>query len=189
MKYVIDEKVANEMGLTLPELYAALLIKTGNLISYTLNKLLEKEVAVKTEQGYIITQHWNDVIDNILLTSDKTVPNDDEIDDIADELRMLFPAGKKPDTPYYWRCNHREVALKLRKFIKCYGNNWTKDEILKATRKYVELNRGNPTMRLSKYFILKDDNKQGEISELATILENINDSDESLTNNWLDELR
>lgn len=188
MKYCIDEKVVSNMGLTIPELLAALLVKTGVSIDDLFKDLVEKEILVKTENGYMITQRWNDVCEDTLLTSEKTIPTDDELAEFADKLRLKFPKGKKPGTPYYYRCNQREVILKLKKFFKLYGNAWSEDEILAATDKYVESMRGNQLMRLATYFILKEHTAEGEISELARILENMNDINEE-SNDWTQELR
>lgn len=189
MKYSIDDKVVNKLGLTIPELFAALLVKTSPSVQDILDALTEKEVIVKTDYGYSITQHWNDVVEDILLTSDKSIPTDDDLAEFADELRMKFPKGKKLGTPYYYRCNQREIVLKLKKFFGLYGNKWSKEDILAATDKYIESMRGNPLMRISKYFIWKNDDKQGEVSELATILENMEDDKNEDTGSWTDELR
>jgi hypothetical protein len=65
------------------------------------------------------------------------------------------------------------------------------EDILDATRRYVASFQGNYSgMRLIKYFILKDDVRQGEdgnhveqISDLATFLENKeSEGEEGVTN-------
>lgn len=188
MKYCIDEKVVSNMGLTVPELLAALLVKTGVSIDNLFKSLVEKEILVKTDNGYMITQRWNDVCEDTLLTSEKTIPTDDELAEFADKLRLKFPKGRKPGTPYYYRCNQREIILKLKKFFKLYGNTWSEDEILAATDKYIESMRGNNLMRIAKYFIWKNDDKQGEVSELATILENMDNDEDIPENDWTDKL-
>lgn len=188
MKYCIDEKVCEKFGLSLAELLAALLVKANGGVDKILSNLIKKEVIVKVDGGYVITQRWNDVTEDILFTSDKTIPTDDELAEFADKLRLKFPKGKKSGTPYYYRCNRREIVLRLKKFFKLYGNTWSEDEILAATDKYIESMRGNNLMRIAKYFIWKNDDKQGEVSELASILENMDNDEDIPESDWTDKL-
>ena len=172
MKYVLDDVVAEKMGLSLPQVLALMLIKTGADIKWVLSELMDKEaiVAIGTPPTrYMLTQRWSDLCDNVLLTSDKYVPSEDVIVPIAEKLMQIFPQGKKPGTPYYWKCNKREVTLKLKSFFKLYGNTYTEEQIINAARDYVDSFNGDYRfMRLLKYFIWKKDGEQGEISECWT---------------------
>ena len=192
MKYVIDDAVAEKMGLSLPQVLLLMLIKTGQNTNEILQELLDKEAVVALDVypvKYMITQRWNDTCDNILLTSDRTVPTEDEILPIAEKLMAIFPQGKKPGTPYYWKCNRREVALKLKSFFKLYGTKYTEEEILEAATNYVNSFNGDYRfMRLLKYFIWKKEDGV-EISELATFIDNAGQEDQSNDSNWLNELR
>lgn len=192
MKYVIDESVAEKMGLTIPEVFALLLVKTAGDVRFTMAKLLDKNAIItvgKPPTEYMITQRWNDLCDNLLLTSDKTVPKEDSIIPIAEKLMAIFPQGKKPGTPYYWKCNKREVTLKLKSFFKLYGNMYTEEEILDAARRYVDSFNGDYRfMRLLKYFIWKREDNGSEVSELATFIDNAGQEDTD-DNNWVTELR
>ena len=192
MKYVIDDAVAEKMGLSLPQVLLLMLIKTGQNTNEILQELLDKEAVVALDVypvKYMITQRWNDTCDNILLTSDRTVPTEDEILPIAEKLMAIFPQGKKPGTPYYWKCNRREVALKLKSFFKLYGTKYTEEEILDAATNYVNSFNGDYRfMRLLKYFIWKKEDGV-EISELATFIDNAGQEDQSNDSNWLNELR
>jgi hypothetical protein len=192
MKYVIDDAVAEKMGLSLPQVLALMLIKTGTDIRWVLSELMDKEaiVAIGTPPTrYMLTQRWSDLCDNVLLTSDKYVPSEDVIVPIAEKLMQIFPQGKKPGTPYYWKCNKREVTLKLKSFFKLYGNTYTEEQIINAARDYVDSFNGDYRfMRLLKYFIWKKDGEQGEISELATFIDNAGQENES-DDNWVTELR
>ena len=191
MKYAIDEAVAEKMGLSLPQVLLLMFIKTGNNIEWVINELLDREaiVQVGTPSKYMLTQRWSDLCDNVLLTSDKSVPTEDEIMPIAEKLMQIFPQGKKPGTPYYWKCNKREVSLKLKSFFKLYGRTYTEEEILNAARRYVDSFNGDYRfMRLLKYFIWKKDGSEGEVSELATFIDNDGQEDEG-DNNWVTELR
>lgn len=191
MRYTIDEAVANKLGLPLPQVLLLIFIKTGHNLDNTIKDLLDKEALVQVNTSpskYMITQRWNDVCDNILLTSDNSIPADDEITPIAEKLMAIFPKGKKPGTPYYWKCNKREVMLKLKSFFKLYGRTYTEEEILDAARRYVDSFNGDYRfMRLLKYFIWKRDNTEGEVSELATFIDN-DGQEEDVGDDWVTEL-
>ena len=192
MKYVIDDAVAEKMGLTLPQILALMLIKTGSDVKWTLSELLDKEaiVAIGTPPTrYMVTQRWSDLCDNVLLSSDKYVPGEDIIAPIAEKLMKIFPQGKKPGTPYYWKCNKREVTLKLKSFFKLYGNTYTEEQILNAAKDYVgSFNGDYRFMRLLKYFIWKKEDGQGEVSELATFIDNAGQENEG-DNSWVTDLK
>ena len=168
--------------------------------------MLEREILVRQSGQYLVTQHWSDVLDEILADSSGVVEkSDDDLLKLAQKMRELYPQGKMTDrfgrpTPYYYRCNNSEVVKKLKKFFTIFGN-FSDEEILSATRRYVASFRGNYTgMRLIKYFILKDDVRPSEdgaghveqISDLATFLENKESEEEVEVNNsdeWLMNMR
>lgn len=193
MRYIIDSAVAEKMGLTVPQVLALMLIKTGEDIKWVLSELLDKEAIVTVgtpPTRYMITQRWSDLCDNVLLTSDKYVPKEDVITPIAEKLMQIFPQGKKPGTPYYWKCNKREVTLKLKSFFKLYGNTYTEEQILNAARDYVASFNGDYRfMRLLKYFIWKKDEGSGEVSELATFIDNAGQEDIDTSESWVNELK
>ena len=156
MKYVIDSSVVAKSELTLEELFALLLVKTGANVNNVFSNLVAKEAIVNTGIAgkFLPTQRWSDMCDNILLSSEKTIPTDEELIPLAEKLMQIFPQGKKPGTPYYWKCNKREISLKLKSFFKLYGVKYTEEEILSAAHRYVESFNGDYRfMRLLKYFI------------------------------------
>ena len=184
MKIIIDEKVCTKHKMTVQEVLIALIMRMGN-VPDTMENMLNREILVDTGE-YQITQHWSDVLDEILADSSGTVEkSDEELLELAKQMRELYPQGKMKDrygrpTPYYYRCNNSEVVKKLKKFFTIF-DNVSDEEILDATKRYVASFQGNYTgMRLIKYFILKDDVKPSEdgqghveqISDLATFLEN-----------------
>lgn len=190
MKFTIDEEVTIRNELQLGELLVALLVKTGVNIPETIEKLQQRQVVVKDMFGdYKITQHWNEVIENVLLTSEKSIPKDEDLAPLAEQLMAIMPQCKKEGTAFYFKCNKREVILKLKKFFKLYGK-YSNEDIIEATRRYVEGFNGNYSyMRILKYFILKEERKVREddgktiveeVSELASMLENKDSS--SITN-------
>lgn len=181
MKYSIDENIAKQHHLSLSELLLLLLVKDGCNIPKMLENLMKRECVVKDMfNDYLITQHWDDEVQKILLESDEDVPKDNDLNYLVGQLRELFPKGIKTGSAA-WRGNVREIKLRLQKFFKIYDNRYSDEELIEATRKYVESFNGNYTyMRILKYFILKDEvklNEEGcryveQVSELANFLEN-----------------
>lgn len=181
MKYSIDEKTALKHHLNINETLALMLLKQGCNIPLLIDRMLKRELIVQDMFGnYIITEHWDDELQKVLLESDKDIPKDTDLNYLVGQLRELFPKGIKTGSAA-WRGNVREIKLRLQKFFKIYENTYSDEAIIDATKKYVESFNGNYTyMRILKYFILKDEVKIDEegnryieqVSELANFLEN-----------------
>lgn len=184
MNISIDEKACLKHKMTLIEVLLALSARIDKLQD-NLENMLNRKILVYGKD-YQVTQHWSDVLDEIIADSSGVVEKtDEELLVLAQKMRDLYPRGKMKDrygrlTPYYYRCNNSEVVKKLKKFFLIFGN-YSDEDILDATKRYVASFRGNYTgMRLIKYFILKDDVRPSEdgtghveqISDLATFLEN-----------------
>ena len=180
MKYCIEENVIQRHHLSINELLGLMLFKNGCNPQQLINKMLERELIVQDMFGnYIVTQHWDDELQKVLLESDAEIPKDNDLNYLVGQLREIFPKGIKTGSAA-WRGNKREITLRLQKFFKIY-DKYTDEELISATKKYVESFNGNYTyMRILKYFILKDEVKIGEegnryveqVSELANFLEN-----------------
>jgi hypothetical protein len=180
MKYCIDENVAKRHHLSINELLGLMLFKKGCNPQQLINRMLERELIIQDMFGnYKLTTHWDDELQKVLLESDAEIPKDNDLNYLVGQLREIFPKGIKTGSAA-WRGNKREITLRLQKFFKIY-DKYTDEEIIAATKKYVESFNGNYTyMRILKYFILKDEVKVGEdgvryieqVSELANFLEN-----------------
>lgn len=181
MKYSIDENIALRHHLSLEELLMLMLLKNGCNLQVLIEEMLKRDLIVPNMFGnYSITQYWDNQMQKVLLESDKDVPEDNDLNYLVGQLRNLFPKGIKNGS-VAWRGNNREITLRLQKFFKIYDNRYSDEDIIEATKKYVESFNGNYTyMRILKYFILKDEvkiNEDGDryveqISELANFLEN-----------------
>lgn len=192
---VIDRQKVKEGGLSVPEVLLLLLTRELATTGVTIGELVRNTV----EKGYIretvtgmhsLTYDSADFLDKILLTGDPEVPKENKVEALAKKLIEIFPNGKKPDTNYYWRCNKKEVTLKLMKFYKLYGKDVDDDTIIRATKAYVDSFNGDYRfMRLLKYFILKqdrlssDDGGITQISDLATFIEN-EGQEEDMSQDW-----
>lgn len=201
MKITIDEKVCTKHKMTPVEVLFALAFRISK--GDTLSNMLAREILVDVGGQIQVTQHWSDVLDEIISdSSDNVDKSDEELLELAQKMRALYPQGKMKDrygrlTPYYYRCNNGEVVKKLKKFFTIFGNK-SDEDILDATKRYVASFQGNYTgMRLIKYFILKDDVKPSEdgtghveqISDLATFLENKEEEEGGVNNDdWTTKL-
>ena len=207
MKITIDEKVCHKHKLSMEEFLVALTIRTVKSVREVKENLKNREVIVNRgpNNDLLVTQHWSEVLDEILADSSHIEGIDDaRLLNLAQQMRELYPKGNMRDrfgreTPYYFRCNNSEVVKALKRFITQRGN-YSDEEILDATRRYVAANSRNnfSGMRLIKYFILKDEKKEDEegnlkviqVSDLETYLSNkeseeevveVNNSDDWLT--------
>lgn len=194
MKTVLNEKICLKHNLTLQELLVALAVREGR-VNEVVNNLVSREVIVERNGEYYITQHWNDVVDEILCDSANNGIDlsDERLLALAKRVQECFPVMKMrnaygQETPFYYRCNKTEIKNKLKKFLTVYGDV-PDDDIVDATKRYVATyaSKGYVGMRLAKYFIIKEDRKLHadeeihveEISDLATFLENKTDEEET----------
>lgn len=203
MKITIDEKVCLKHKMTMQEFLISLAVRIGGF-EKTIDNMVGREILVD-DNGYKITQHWSDVLDEIMADSSGTIEkSDEELLKLAKKMRELYPQGRMLDrrtgqpTAYYFRCNTTEIVKKLKTFFMRYGN-FSDEDILDAERRYVASYRGNyqqKGFRLIKYFIFKDDVKQGPdgnyvepLSPLLDFLEN-KESEEEVVNNedWTTKL-
>ncbi len=202
MKMSLDEKICLKHELTLQEVLIALAVRVGTT-KQAVNNLLAREVLVERNGEYFITQHWNEVVDEILCdsASNGTDLSDERLLALAVKIQECFPKQKMLNnwgqaTPFYFRCNKTEIKNKLKKFLTVYGEV-SDEDIIDATKRYVEsfASKGYRGMRLAKYFIIKDDRKLGadeevhveQLSDLATFLENKGSEEENAVNgdDWL----
>lgn len=192
MKITIDEAVCKKHNLSFAEVIGLLLVRNTNNAYSLLEKLENEEKIVRTgiplQEDILITGRWDDEVSAIILESDNTIPSVESLTELASKLREVFPKGMKVGSSA-WRGNIREITLRLQKFFKLYGTQYTLDQIFDATKRYVETFNGDYSrMRILKYFILKHDKETGEdISDLANFLENDCVSDNA--DDWLVELR
>lgn len=197
MKYIIDTEVCEKEGISMDTLFALLLIKSSDNIPKLFKSLEEDKIIFKDMfNNYTISSKYDDLTCNILLNSDISVPQDTRIDILTDKLREIFPKGKKGGSVYYWRDNRKCISLRLKKWFKLFGDKYTDEQIIEATKKYVTSFNGDYTyMKLLKYFIWKDTKKEDsdgniyieQTSELLSYLEN--EDVNSITSNWINELK
>ena len=196
MIITIDEDVCKTWGLSFSEVLAIVLVKTGKDIPTLFADLEDKKALVKDIfNKYLVTQGYDERVSSVLLDSEKDRQPQDRIELLANQMMKLFPALKKTGSSQYFRGNKKDITLRLKKFFKLYGNKFSNDQILTATKKYVESFNGNYTyMRVLKYFIWKDEKRvdsEGvgyidEVSDLASYIEN---NGKEFNNEWTANIR
>lgn len=142
--------------------------------------------------GWRLTNEGSTVLDSVILDSSKEQEPQDRLVSLAQQMKAIFPKGKKAGTSYYWADGLALIVRRLKLFFKKYGNKYTDEQIIQATKKYVEGFNGNYTyMRLLKYFIFKEKvGASGEVegdSELISYIENAGQTDD-LRSDWTTQL-
>jgi hypothetical protein len=198
MKLVIDSEVCESKGLTLEEFIVLYLNSKSIDINKTINSIIEKKVAGKdlfNPNAVVLSSNSRKLLEEIILDSDKTVAkNNKRLENLAEKLRELYPEGKKQGTQYYWRDSNSVIVKKLKALIRKYGDCFTDEQAINATKKYVASFNGNyQFMQLLKYFISKNVVKGGEVeetSQLLSYIENAGQEDkQQMTIDWETELR
>lgn len=188
MKITIDEKVCLKHKMTPVEVLFALAIRSSQSPMGELLNMENRGILVKDRDVYKVTQHWSDILDEILCDSGSNL-DDDRLLKLAEEIQKCFPQGFKRDertgTKYYHKSNKVAIKQALKRFITNWGDA-SDEDIIDATKRYVASFRGNynPPFQMANYFVCKDNrNKGGELqSSLATFLEN-KESEEGGVNN------
>lgn len=182
---------------------------------YLLSVYFGKHINSKEElnkccnKGYVVYYNYNDgnplkveltesgtkLIEELILDSEfkPTTSEGKRFEELAEQLRSLYPEGKKEGTNYYWRDSHAVIVKKLKALVKKYGDSFTNEEAVEATKKYIDSFNGNyKFMQLLKYFICKNVIKGGEVeeqSQLLSYIENLNQKDTQTEIDWETELR
>ena len=198
MKLTIDSEVCEKNGLTLNEFLVLYLTSSKVDINKEIESLVNKGVASRdlfSEGNLIFGSKDKDLVTKIIVDSDKDVQDNTlRLNELAKALQELYPQGKKEGTQYYWRDSTSVIEKKLKTLVKKYGNCFTNEQAIAATKKYVDSFNGNyHFMQLLKYFISKNVVKGGEVeeqSQLLSYIENMNQADtQQLSIDWDVELR
>ena len=194
MKYVIDIEALKNNNLTLAEFGLLLYFADSNNNMSLANlafSLWEKGYLTKDIKDYYFEPHSFEKLQNILAEGTNPKSVNKRAEDLADKLRNIYPNGKILNTNYYYRGNKKDIVNKLKTFFTKYGNQYTNEQIINATKKYVESFNGNYTyLKLLKYFIWKDERAKGESvqSLLADFIEN-ESAEDTISNDWTSTLR
>lgn len=194
----LNKKAAQQNGITIDEALLMLVIHNKADLERA-EKALIQEGLITAERndlfqqvGWRLTNKGTEVLDSVIMDSDKEQEPQDRLIQLATRLKEIFPKGKKDGTNYYWADGVALIVRRLKLFFKKYGNKFTDEQIIQAAEKYVQGFNGNyQYMRLLKYFIFKEKvGANGEVegdSELISYIENAG-QEEDLRNDWTSSL-
>lgn len=192
MKFVIDSDIIAKDGITIQEFSVLLYYIAGGvgMLNETLcDSLWNKGFLIKDIEGYILDNNKISLIENWATQSSMTSSTNDRLESLASKLRDLYPSGKKAGTNYYWKDSVALISQRLAMFFKKFGDKFTDEQIVQATRGYIESFNGNyQYMQLLKYFIYKRGVEKGEeTSQLLSYIENNGQVDAN--DSWMDNVR
>ena len=165
-----DKSKLRAEGISLSSfLFMIILTYYSNIrININLTQAISRGFIMESDVGYLLTQEGLDFIEMINSNEVVEVKNKINIEELAEEMRLIYPEGKKVGTSKYWRDNKSNVTAKLKSFFKKYGEQDI-EVVKEATRKYINSFGDNKQlMRVLPYFIEKDG-----CSDLMTTIENM----------------
>lgn len=118
-----------------------------------------KIINILIEKGYLdtrgfLTEQGKEVVK--AHHAFKEQHTEEDINQLVETLRDIYPIGIKAGTTKSWRSTPKEITKKLYSFFRKYPEI-TSEEVIIATKKYVNIS--NPTYRRTlAYFIEKDGN-------------------------------
>lgn len=223
MTISLNKEACSKNGITLGEALLLLSIANKANLEEAKQALIKKGFITADRDnlfqqiGWRLTNKGTEVIDSVIIDSDKKQEPNERLTQLATKLKEIFPKGKKDGTNYYWADGIALIVRRLKLFFKKYNSSLNKmfeeelfseevptmtiedfnkfidDRIIHAATKYVESFNGNyQYMRLLKYFIFKEKvGAAGEVegdSELISYMENAG-QEENLKNDWTSTLR
>lgn len=194
----LNKKAAQQNGITIDEALLMLVIHNKADLEGAEKALIQKGLITAErnelfqQTGWRLTNKGTEMLDSVIMDSDKEQEPQDRLIQLAARLKEIFPKGKKDGTNYYWADGVALIVRRLKLFFKKYGNKFTDEQIIQAAEKYVQGFNGNyQYMRLLKYFIFKEKvGANGEVegdSELISYIENAG-QEEDLRNDWTSSL-
>ena len=195
----LNKKAAQQNGMTIDEALLMLVIHNKANLERAEEALIQKGLITAERNdlfqqiGWRLTNKGTEMLDSVIMDSDKEQEPQDRLIQLATRLKDIFPKGKKDGTNYYWADGVALIVRRLKLFFKKYGNKFTDEQIIQAAEKYVRGFNGNyQYMRLLKYFIFKEKvGANGEVegdSELINYIENAG-QEENLRDDWATTLR
>ena len=184
MKFTIDEDVVKKVStvdgitLTVEEVVACLLNELCDNGIDVINNLIDRGILVQENTMFYTRikpfRKYRDLVKKILLLSDNTLPGNDELAPLAKALKDIYPKGRRnDDSAIFWQDSLTATVDRLKSLYKHFPEikEYTNEQIINATRKYVDMFGNNKTyMRTLNYFLWK--RNETITSDLIKILEN-----------------
>lgn len=190
-KITIDPKVIQTYGITLGEFLYTLAYMWGFRMEEIGEQMVEKGLARFDRDLVEPSQQMADKVRECLTSKINIQMTEEQILNLARDMKAMYPKGYNADgTP--WAEGPKLIAQRLKEFFYKYGN-YSRDEILSATKAYIDRKFGTPYFRLLKYFIYKNSvGATGELeqtSDLYTLLEMGAYDLQSFPDEWATELK
>ena len=137
-----------------------------------------------------LTPNGINLVEELFLNSEFITDNEeDRYDKLAKKMQEVFPSGKKQGTNLMWRDSKAIISKRLKAIVKKYNVEFTDEEAIEATQKYVNsFNSNYQYMQVLKYFISKKDLTTGEEnSQFLSYLENAG-SEKQLREDWMSNM-
>lgn len=207
----LNKEACQSSGVSLGEALLLLAIHNEVDLAKAEDLLVQKGFITATRDelfkvtGWRITRTGSQILEDVLHESSKSMTKTKAERKkeyagflaLAERLKAVFPEGKKRGTTQQWSEGPILIAKRLDKFFEKYGkdkdgNRWTDDQIVDAAERYVQSFNGEyQFMRVLKYFLWKEDTRNGVAepsSDLYNYLTNIDQQDED-NDNWRDSVR
>lgn len=198
MKFLIKE---NSFGLSNEEVIMLISMSLTKDYKALLQGLESKgficDSSAYTENGigYSISEYGEKTLNQLLIETEIVLEKEDNDEknllSLASKLKEIYPKGKKPGTHYYWSDGVKLIVNRLKVFYKKYGEDFSPEDIISATERYVKSFENNQRyMKLLKYFIFKDEKGAENVehaSDLLTFIEN-KDEESETSNDWTSSL-
>lgn len=172
MKYIIDTEILEKEGIELDEaLYLLSVYKKKPINFNTTQKAKIENKILKFDNPrdpVLITPKGTSLIETILAKSKIHISKDnlERYKALADKMREVYPKGLKPGTNYQWRDSTGIIADRLIKLVAKYNIEFTDEEAVDATQRYIASFNGNyKYMQILKYFISKQKPVEGAPAE------------------------
>lgn len=203
MRIVIDTDKCKELGMTLDEAFYLLALYSKNPIKLetfqqiTSHGFMEYQMLRNRFPSLCsITSRGIEAAESLLLNSEYTEEKTDSegrlrdrFDILADKLRELFPKGRKPGTNLQWRDSTAIISKRLKTVVKKYGVQFTDEEAVDATKRYVESFNGDYRfMQVLMYFIFKNEIVNGTKEERSQFLSYLQNTEDMVNQDWSHEL-
>lgn len=194
----IDTDAIREKHYSLEKVLLMLFFDCESNSAQVINDLLQSGVLKRasiqdvTKNGikYKLTLEGKSIMNSCIVISDvlKDVNvEEDRLDKLAQQLKNIFPKGKKDGTNLYWAEGKMFIKKRLKNFFEKYGSNYTDEQIINAAKSYIASFNGiYKTMRVLKYFIYKEEKGvDGKINSTSDLLNTIENADQqSIDNDW-----
>lgn len=188
----INDNIVSDLGITYKEALMLLHLEHGCNFEESLKSLYEKGYVTSADykEGLNFTEAGFGALK--ALKFNQSPSGEKKYVGLAAKLREIYPSGRKEGTSYMWKGNTNEISKKIQTLKEKYNFQFTDEQAIKATKKYIESFNGDYRyMQLLKYFILKavrDSDGNVDIkSELMTRIENEGQEDTE-RRDWVETL-